>query len=129
MDAQEKPTGKGTMPGKGSDSKPKRKFLAAPCTEQEHAFALAETQRTGKPIAQRIRAALLNDPAPRARREPTINRRQTACLIATLGELAQALRDAAKTGDQSATSAQIEAAHRDIADLSLAARQALGRRS
>ena len=116
------------MAGGGDNPKPRRKFLAAPCTEQEHAFALAETQRTGIPVSDRIRAALLNDPAPRARREPTINRTETARLIATLGELAQALRDAATTGDQSATSAQIEAAHRDIADMSLTARQALGKR-
>ena len=112
-----------------SDSKNRKatKITAARLTAEEHAYVLAESDRTGITVSDRIRAALLNDPAPRAKPQPTINRTETARLIATLGELAQALHDAAKTGEQPRIADQIEASHRDIADMCFACFKALGR--
>ena len=116
------------MAGSGSEKRQATKIAGTRLTPEEHAHVLAESERSGIAISDRIRAALLDDPAPRARPQPTVNRIETARLTAQLGELAQALRDAAKTGDQGAVSAQIEAAHRDIADMCLLSRQALGKR-
>ena len=44
-----------------------------------------------------------------------------------LGELARALRDATEAGDQARIADQIEASHRDIADMCFACFKALGR--
>ena len=95
-------------------------------SEQELAQFLAQAENAETSLSALIRHAVLNQKPPRASRQPSTNRKDLACLNATLGVLAQALNDAAKTGDQSAVSPQIEAARRIIADMSHLTLQALG---
>jgi hypothetical protein len=118
---------KGKMARSGSENRQQTKIAGARLTEKEHAYVLSESERTGIAVSDRIRVALLNDPAPRARPQPTINRSEVSRLIGTFGELSQALREAADTADQERITAQIEASHRDIADMCFACFKALGR--
>ena len=98
-------------------------------SDEELAQFLAQAERAETSLSALIRHAVLNQKPPRASRQPSANRKEISRFKAALCELAQALRDAAQTGDQSAVSAQIEAAHRDISVMSRLTRQALGKRS
>ncbi len=78
-------------------------------------------------VSALIRFALLNQTPLRASRQPPANRKEISRLIGTLGEVTQALKDATDTGDQARLTAQIDATHRDIADMCFACFEALGR--
>ena len=97
-------------------------------SDEELALFLAQAARAETSLSALIRHAVLNQKPPRASRQPCASRKELARLNATLGALAQALREAAKTGDQAAAAARIDAAHRDIAAISHACLQALGKR-
>ena len=105
----------------------KRYFLTAEVTAEEHARAHAKADGNGMTVSDWIRASFFGKPRPRARPQPTINRKAISQLIGKLGELAHGLRMAAESADQGAITAQIEAAHRDIADMCSACFEALGR--
>lgn len=98
-------------------------------SDEELAQFLAQAERAETSLSALIRHAVLNQKPPRASRQPSANRKEIARFHAALCDLAQALRDAEKTGDHSAITAQIDAAHRDIADMSRLAHQAFGKRS
>jgi hypothetical protein len=91
--------------------------------EELEAF-LARAQRAEISLSALIRHAVLNQKPPRASRRPSADRVELARLNAMLGELAQALRETAITG---ASPLEIEAVHRDLADMRVALFQALGR--
>ena len=97
-------------------------------SDEELAQFLAQAERAETSLSALIRHAVLSQKPPRASRQPSANRKEICRLIGTLGELAQALRDAAKTGDQTHAAARIDAAHRNIAEMSVACLQALGKR-
>ena len=48
-----------------SENRKSNKMAGTRLTLEEHAYVLAESDRTGIAVSDRIRAALLNDPAPR----------------------------------------------------------------
>lgn len=107
---------------------PRNTSRSAKFTAAEAARIDAAAARARMSVSDFLRSAALETPPPRAKPQPTPNITEICRLIGTFGDLAQSLRDAASSGDQSAVSAQIDAAHRDIADLALACRQALGQR-
>ena len=97
-------------------------------SDEEFAQFRAQAQHAEMSLSALIRQAVLNQNPPPASHQPSPNPTEISQLKASLCELAQALRDATQTGDQSAIAAQIEATRRDIVNMSLACRQALGRR-
>ena len=105
----------------------KRYFLTAEVTAEEHAAAHAKADGNGTDVSNWIRDSFFEKPRPRARPQPTINRKAVSQLIGKLGELSYGLRMAADPSDQGAITAQIEAAHRDIAAMCSACFDALGR--
>jgi hypothetical protein len=91
--------------------------------EELDAF-LARAARAEISLSALIRHAVLNQKPPRASRQPSADRIELARLNATLGDVAEALRETQITG---ASPLEIEAMHRDLADMRLAILQALGR--
>ena len=102
--------------------------LQSRVSETEAAAIRTMADRAGLSVSALTRHALLNQKPPRAAGQPPINRQAISRLIGKLGSLAQALREATDTADQSAISAQIEASHRDISDMCFAFLKALGKR-
>ena len=117
------------MAHSGSENRKRQKIFTTRLTDQEAALITEQADRAETSLAALIRHAILNQKPPRASRQPSANRKEISRFNAALCDLAQALRDAEKTGDHSTISAQIEAAHRDIADMSHLAHQALGKHS
>ena len=95
---------------------------------EEAALVRDRAERAGISVSALIRHALLGQTPPRASRRPPADRRAVCRMIGKLGELAQALREATASGDLPRRNAQIEALHRDIADMCHACFDALGRR-
>jgi len=109
-------------------TKRKRPHIARTRLSDEELDAFeTRAQRAEISLSALIRHAVLNQKPPRASRQPSADRIELARLNASLGDLAQALRDAAEGADQPALAALIEAAHRDIAAMSLDCRRALGK--
>ena len=102
-------------------------ILQSRMSEDEAALVRDQASRAGVSVSALIRYALLNQTPLRASRQTPANRKETSRLIGTLGALTQALKDAAIAGEQAQLSDQIEAAHRDIADMCFACFKALGR--
>ena len=87
----------------------------------------AQADRAETSLSALIRHAVLNQKPPRASQQPSAIRKDISRLVFKLGELARALRDATEAGDQARIADQIEASHRDIADMCFACFKALGR--
>ena len=115
------------MARSGSENRKRQKILLTRFTDQEAALIREQAGRAETSVSALIRHAVLNEKPPRASRQPSANRKEISRLIAKLGELAQALREATDTADQHRISARIEASHRDIADMCFACFNALGR--
>jgi hypothetical protein len=115
------------MADSGSENRKRQNILKARFTDQEAALVREQADRSGVSVAALIRYALLDQTPPRASRQPPANRKEISRLIGTLGEVTQALKDATDTGDQARLTAQIDATHRDIADMCFACFEALGR--
>ena len=115
------------MAASGSENRKRRHILKARFTGQEAALVREQADRCGVSVAALIRYALLDQTPPRASRQPPANRKEISRLIGTLGAVTQALKDAAATSDQARVADQIEATHRDIADMCFACFEALGR--
>ena len=111
----------------GSENRKRQHILKARFTDQEAALVREQADGSGVSVAALIRYALLDQTPPRASRQPPAIRKEISRLIGTLGALTQALKDAAIAGEQAQLSDQIEATHRDIADMCFACFEALGR--
>lgn len=115
------------MAQSGSESRHRRHIIQTRLSEEEVALVRARAERAGISLSALTRHALLGTPPLRASRRPSIDRQEVCRMIAQLGVLAQALRDAG-TAEGEVPAAVIEAAHRDIADMCHACFQALERR-
>lgn len=115
------------MPGSGSENRQRQITLKARFTEQEAALVKAQADAAGVPVAGLIRYALLDQQPLRATRTPPLGRAQAAQIIAQLGPIACALRQAVERGDVEQLSAAIIAAQRDLAEMRTLLLSALGR--
>ena len=104
---------------KRSEKRKRTVSFTVRCTPREAAKIRRDADHAGKAVASLLREAALGT--------PPISRTDAARLCATLGAMAQALRDATQAGDNLALTKQIEATHRDIADISHDCFTALGR--
>ncbi len=114
------------MSGSGSETRKRRVTLSARFNDTEAALVKEQACRAGLPVSALIRNAVLSQKPPRKSRMPRLERKTAAQLLGQIGQLAQALRDAADD-DQTAPADVIEAAHRDLADMRSALFEALGR--
>jgi hypothetical protein len=109
---------------------PKGKFIAVRCTDGEHASLTAAAAQAGLSVGAYLRRAALGDIGPRARRQPSAERRDLAKALGLLGHhgsnLNQLTRIANTTGALPAELAldDLAAQVRAIRD---AVMQALGR--
>ena len=116
------------MAKRDNDKKRERPIiLQSRMSEDEAALVRDQASRAGVSVSALIRYALLNQTPLRASRQPPANRKEISRLIGTLGALTQALKEASDAGNKSRLAAQIEATHRDIADMCFACFKALGR--
>lgn len=115
------------MPGRGSENRKRQIVLKARFTEEEAALIKAQADRAGVSVASLFRYAVLSQNPPPSSRTPPIDRVQAAQLIAALGAVASALREAAARGDKRGTDAALEAGLRDLAELRTLALEAMGR--
>ncbi|MGE3622795.1 MAG: hypothetical protein AB7H77_02820 [Bdellovibrionales bacterium] len=115
------------MAQSGSENRHRRHVIQTRLSDEEAALVRARAERAGISLSALTRHALLGTPPLRASRRPSIDRQEVCRMIAELGAVAQALRDAAAARDD-VPAAIIEAAHRDIADMCHACFQALERR-
>ena len=115
------------MSQSGSEKRQRCERLQVRLSIEEAALVYAKADRAGMTPPALARYALLNEPPPRSSRRPPVDRAEVARMIGNLGALAQSLREATASGDQSRIASQIEATHRDIADMCHACFQALGR--
>ena len=115
------------MTSSGSEKRQRQITLKARVTEQEAALVRERADAAGVTIAGLIRNAVLNQTPLRASRKPPVDRELAARLIASLGPLACALRDAADSGEQDHVSETLEAAQRDLAELRVMLFEAMGR--
>ena len=114
------------MTSSGSETRKRRVTLSARFNDTEAALVKEQASRAGLPVSALIRHAVLNEKPPRKSRTPPLDRKTAAQLLGQIGQLAQALRDAADD-DQNVRADVIEAAHRDLADMRTALFEALGR--
>ena len=115
------------MAGSGSENRQRSVILKARFTEQEATLVTHQADAAGLSVSALIRFALLDQAPPRAARTPPIDRELAARLLAALGPLACAMRQAADAGDLPRLEQTIEAAQRDLSELRVALFNALGR--
>ncbi len=115
------------MAGSGSEKRKRQITLKARVTEQEATLVRERADAAGVTIAGLIRYAVLDQTPLRASRKPPVDRALAARLIASLGPLACAFREAADSGDQKHLSETLEAAQRDLAELRVMLFEAMGR--
>lgn len=116
------------MAQSGSENRQRRHIVQTRLTDEEAALISARAEKAGVSLSALTRLALLGQAPLRAIRQPSIDRQQVCRMIGMLGAVRQALRDAVASGDHARVAAEIEAAHRDIADICHACFEALGRR-
>lgn len=116
------------MPGSGTETRQRQISLKARFTTDEAALIRAQADRAGVSVAALIRYAVLGQsPLPSSRRPP-LDRQQTAQLIASLGALACALRQAAGADDHDhGLDEALDAGLRDLTELRTLALEAMGR--
>lgn len=116
-----------TMPGSGTETRQRQISLKARFTTDEAALIRAQADRAGVSVAALIRYAVLGQsPLPSSRRPP-LDRQQTAQLIASLGALACALRQAATGADDHGLDDALDGGLRDLTELRTLALEAMGR--
>lgn len=115
------------MAGSGSEKRQRPVILKARFSEQEAELVKHQADAAGLSVSALIRFALLDQKPVRASRTPPIDREMAARLIAALGPMACAMRQAADAGDLDHLSETITAAQRDLAELRVAIMSALGR--
>lgn len=115
------------MAGSGSENRQRQHTLKARFNEQEAALVKAQADAAGVPVAGLIRYAVLGQTPLRSTRTPPMDRELAAQMIAALGPLACALRQAAAAGDQERLSDTVIAAQRDLSEMRTVLFSALGR--
>lgn len=115
------------MPGSGTENRQRQIVLKARFNDDEAALIRTQADRAGVSVASLIRYAVLDQTPLPASRTPPLDRQQAAQLIAELGTLATAMRDAADRDDDDATDDALDAAMRDLAELRTVLLEAMGR--
>jgi Mobilization protein NikA len=115
------------MTRSGSEKRQRTVSLSVRLTPEEADLVRANASRAGVSVAGLMRYALLAQSPPRASRQPPLGRQDAARILGMLGRLAGALHEASRTAGARASHAEIEAAHRDLADMRAALFEALGR--
>jgi len=111
----------------GSEKRKRTKALSMRFNEQEFAALSQMAELSGLPLSAHIRTILLNAPASRAVRRPTVSHKLTARLLGEVGRLAEALHAAGAAGTLDLDNPHVTAAMRDIAEMRTACFLALGR--
>lgn len=116
-----------TRKASGSETRKRNAVVQARFTHTEVAILRIKADRAGMSLAGYLRSALLDGEPSRAARRPTVSHKALAQLIGELGQVAEALRQAAAASDQRKTQALIDAATRDLSELRVLCFEALGR--
>lgn len=116
------------MKRSGSNRRKRQYQLCIRFNGMEEAAIRARAEKAGTPVAALIRSAVLEQPATRAARRPTVNQHEVARLIGVLGTIAETLRKASSTGAIEAQNPYISAALRDLAEMRYVCIQAMGRK-
>jgi len=111
----------------GSNTRKRRKLLAARFNEQEALVLHQRAAAAGIPLSAYMRSAALGAPAPRATRRPTLNHQMAGRLLSELGRIADELRRAAEVGNLTPSNPEVAAALRDLAEMRAVCLEALGR--
>jgi hypothetical protein len=101
--------------------------LSARFNNQEAEAVRELADRAGTSVASVIRGAVLNAPAPRATRRPTVNHQMAARLLGELGRIAEMLRAAIASGGADPKDPHIAAAFRDLSEMRTVCFLAMGR--
>lgn len=120
------------MAGSGSDTRQRTISLTVRLTPEEASLVRTLADQSGVSLAGIIRYALLNQSPPRATRKSALPTQDAARILATLGQIATALRDLAKAGGGKAGSSEadaslLDAMYRDLADMRVVLFEALGK--
>lgn len=116
----------------GSETRKRTRSLTVRFNEQEAAALRSMADRTGRSVGAVVRAAVLNIPPPPAARRPSVDHKAVAQLLGQLGKIGSNLNQIAKHANAGrsitdGTTASIDAALRDLAELRHACLRALGR--
>lgn len=111
----------------GSDKRQRTVSLSVRLMPEEASLVRALADQSGVSLAGIIRYALLNQSPPRAARKSALPTQDAARILATLGQIATALRDLAKAGGGKADAALLDAMYRDLADMRVVLFEALGK--
>ena len=109
----------------GSETRKRQKAFSVRFNEQEAEAIKKMADRAGVSVASLIRHSLLNMPLTRATRHPTAGQIEIAHLIGQLGQLCDSIEDLKLITDDRL---ELDALSRDVSDVCIAAKQALGRK-
>lgn len=118
---------KAGMSRSGSDNRQRRETLSARFNSGEAEAIRLKADRAGTSVASLIRTAVLNVPATRATRRPTVNHQMAARVLGELGRIADILRAAAVAGQVDPKDPHVAAAFRDLAEMRTICFLAMGR--
>jgi hypothetical protein len=116
-----------TMARSGSSKRQRTKTLTLRFNEQELEALRQMADRSGLPVSSHSRRILLNAPAPRAVRRPTVSHQVAARLLGELGRIADVIRDGILRERIDEKNPHIAAALRDLAEMRTVCFEALGR--
>jgi hypothetical protein len=115
------------MARSGTEKRQRTKSLSMRFNEQEYAALSQLAEHAGLPLSAHVRTVLLNAPASRATRRPTVSHKLAARLVGEIGRVGGILHAAAAAGAVDVTNPAIAAALRDLADMRAVCFEALGR--
>lgn len=105
----------------------RRETLSARFNSGEAEAIRLKADRAGTSVASLIRMAVLNVPATRTTRRPTVNHQMPARVLGELGRIADILRAAAVSGQVDPKDPHVAAAFRDLAEMRTVCSLAMGR--
>ncbi len=115
------------MAGSGSENRQRQHVIQARVNEQQFKLIKAQAEAAGLSVSAVVCFALFDQNPIRASRTPPIDREAAARVMAELGPIACAMRQAAETGDVDHLSETIIAAQRDLAEIRTVIMSAFGR--
>ena len=100
----------------GSENRQRQKVVRVRLTDQEQAEIIARADKAGLSVAGYVRSTVLEKPAPRQSRRPSINHKELAFILAQIGKIGSNVNQMARVANSGGWpgSHQINLAQGDI---------------
>lgn len=83
----------------GSETRRRRKEVTIRVTDEEHAEILSRADRASLSVAGYVRSTVLEKPAPRQSRRPSVNHKELAFILAQIGKLGSNVNQMARVAN------------------------------